>query len=277
VRADLLLPAAGWGEKTGTFINSERRIGVIKRVCKAPGEARTDFEIFQGIAEAWGVGPMFRAWRNPEAAFQIMKQLSRGRPCDFSGIESHAQIDEMGGIQWPLPDGTAPAPREERRLFEDGKFFRENGRAKFIYATPVALPEPTNEKFPLLLLTGRGSSSQWHTETRTKKSAVLRKLAPNVLHVEISPVDAKAAGIQPGDWVRVRSARGAVEAKAFVTHVVQPGQVFLPMHHSAVNQLTFAAFDPYSRQPAYKASAVCVEKLALGDAQARDAMRRAMT
>ena len=258
--ADILLPAAGWGEKEGTFINSERRIGLAHRVSRAPGEALADFHIFRLVAEAWGVGELFREWTSPEAVFQIMKRLSRGRPCDITGIDDYAAIDRHGGVQWPLPEG-APPPAVERRLFEDGNFFTSDGRAKFFFSEPRPLPEPTNDRFPLLLLSGRGSSSQWHTQTRTKRSAVLRRLSPNEAYVEISPVDASTLGIEPDERVNVSSQRGAVVARAFVTNTVKPGQVFIPMHYETMNQLTFAAFDPHSRQPAYKACAVRVTKL----------------
>jgi len=260
-RAHLVLPAAGWGEKEGTFINSERRFGLLKRVSRAPGVALADFYIFKAIAEAWGCADLFADWSSPEAVFQLIKRLSRGQPCDITGIEDYAQIDACEGIQWPLPEGKLPKKSEERRLFADGKFFRPNGRARFVFADPTPMPEPTSEAFPLLLLTGRGSSAQWHTETRTKKSDVLRKLHPNVPYVEVSPVDASALGLGPNDWVRVRSARGFVDVRAFITHVVQPGQVFMPMHHPATNQLTHPSFDPHSRQPSYKASAVRLERV----------------
>ena len=164
------------------------------------------------------------------------------------------------------PSAPAPSDAEKQALLASypapyGAADLANGKAKFVYADPVAMPEQTDAQFPLLLLTGRGSSAQWHTETRTKKSDVLRKLHPNVFYVEINPQDAKQLALGPRDWVRVRSARGMVEARAFITHVVQPGQVFMPMHHSATNQLTFPAFDPYSRQPSYKACAVRLERL----------------
>jgi len=261
-RAHLVLPAAGWGEKEGTFINSERRLGLIKRVSRAPGQALADFYVFRAIAEAWGCSDLFAQWSSPEAVFQIIKRLSRGRPCDISGIADYAQVDACGGVQWPLPEGETPERNAQRRLFADGRFFRPNGRARFVFADPTPMPEPTSAQFPLLLLTGRGSSAQWHTETRTKKSDVLRKLHPSVPYVEVSPADATQLGLGPDDWVRVSSARGAVEVRAFITHVVQPGQVFMPMHHAATNQLTFPAFDPYSRQPSYKASAVRLERIA---------------
>ena len=257
--ADLVLPAAGWGEKEGVFINSERRLGVIKQVAKAPGQALSDFRIFKLIAEAWGCGDMFREWESPEAVFRLLRACSAGMPCDFGGIDGYHTLDEMGGIQWPLPPGARIEAGSERRLFEDGRFYTDDGRARFVFEAPRPLPEPTTPAYPFTLLTGRGSSSQWHTQTRTGKSPVLRKLHPNVPYVELSPKDAAALGLRADAWVMVRSQRGQVRARAFVSHVVQPGQVFMPMHEAATNQLTFAAFDPYSRQPSYKACAVRIE------------------
>src|SRR5690606_12440462 len=135
-----------------------------------------------------------------------------------------------GGIQWPFPKGSALTDNH-RRLFEDGRYYTESGRAKFLYSEPLPLPEATNERFPLLLLSGRGSSSQWHTQTRTKRSSVLQHLAPHELYIELSPVDARALGISPEELVAVSSQRATVQARAFVTNNVQPGQVFMPMHY----------------------------------------------
>jgi assimilatory nitrate reductase catalytic subunit len=258
--AHLLLPAAGWGEKEGTFINSERRIGLLKQVMRAPGQALSDFRIFQLIAEAWGVGEMFARFESPESTFKVLQECSRNQPCDISGIGGYAELEANGGMQWPVPTGSSGLATE-RRLFADGKFFTKNGRARFVFDAPRPMPETVNERFPLLLLTGRGSSSQWHTETRTSKSAVLRKLAPKVPYVEIDPDDAQALGIGPTDWVRVTSQRGSIEVRAQITRVVPRGQVFIPMHFPDTNVLTLASFDPHSRQPAYKACAVKLEKL----------------
>jgi len=257
-RSDLILPAAGWGEKLGTFINSERRIGLVKKVSPAPGQALSDFKIFKLIAQYWGCGEMFKAWSSPEAVFQILKEVSRGLPCDITGIQDYRMIDESGGIQWPLPDREAVATARERRLFEDAIFHHQDGKARFVFGTPSDLPESTDAQFPFLLLTGRGTSSQWHTQTRTGKSAVLRKLYPEEVYVEISPSDAERLGVSANAKVRVASRRGHLIATAFITHTVQPGQVFVPMHYASLNQLTYPAFDPYSRQPAYKACAVSV-------------------
>ena len=257
--ADLYLPAAGWGEKDGTFINSERRIGVIKKVARAPGQALSDFAIFRLVAEHWGCGEMFAEWTHPEAVFQKLKQLSAGQPCDITGIEDYRMLDEAGGIQWPFPRRLAGQTQSaQRRLFEDGRFYHADGRAQFHFEAPRAMPERPNKHYPYILLTGRGSAAQWHTQTRTGKSSVLNQLGPQQLFVEINPQDARREGIRPNQDAIVESQRGRVRAKAFVTPTIQPGQVFIPMHYEATNQLTHAHFDPYSKQPSYKACAVRV-------------------
>lgn len=264
-RADLVLPAAGWGEKEGTFINSERRFGLIKKVAKAPGQALADFSIFKLVAQYWGCAEMFADWNEPEDVFQTMKELSRDQPCDITGIADYQMLDECGGIQWPFK--VASSLRDEvsprsvgatvgRRLFLDGKFYHEDQRAKFLFEAPRDMPEKPNARFPYLLLTGRGTASQWHTQTRTSNSATLRTLYPKDIYVEINSEDAAREEIESNQWVTVESQRGRVRAKAFVTRIVRPGQVFIPMHYDAANKLTHAHFDPYSKQPSYKDCAV---------------------
>jgi assimilatory nitrate reductase catalytic subunit len=267
--ADVVLPAAAWGEKDGTFINSERRIGVVRKVARAPGEALADFHIFKLIAEYWGCGEMFRQWTSPERVFQILKQLSAGQPCDITGIEDYDMLDRCGGIQWPYSARSEERGAEsaespygsisERRLFEDGKFYHLDRRARFHYEAPRAFPEQPNPKYPFVLLTGRGSAAQWHTQTRTAKSAILRKLYANELYVEINPLDAHRQTIRSGDHVIVQSQRGRLKGRALVTPGVQQGQLFIPMHYEQTNLLTNSTFDPYSHQPAYKACAVSLE------------------
>jgi len=258
--AHIVLPAGGWGEKEGTFINSERRLGLLKKVARAPGEALADFSIFRLVAEAWGCGDMFARWTTPEDVFALLKELSRGQPCDITGITDYGMLDDRRGIQWPLRAGEDVASGSERRLFEDGRFFHADGRARFIHEAPRAVPEPTDARYPFALLTGRGSSSQWHTQTRTAKSALLRKLYPSQPYVEINPGDARTLGLSPNEWIVVESRRGAMRARAHPTYVVQPGHLFIPMHYVDTNLLTLAIFDPYSRQPAYKHCAVRVRR-----------------
>lgn len=279
--AHIVLPAAGWGEKDGTFINSERRIGVLKKVSRAPGQALSDFKIFQLIAHYWGCGEMFSEWTSPQAVFQILKRVSRGQPCDITGIEDFRMLDASGGIQWPLKEirgekpevradspvvsplssPLSPPPPQERRLFEDGKFFHSDGRARFVFESPRPAPEIVSDAFPFVLLTGRGTSAQWHTGTRTSKSDVLRKLHPAAIYVEISADDAAKLGIESGDRVKVRSLRGEVGVTAFVAPSVAPGQVFMPMHYAETNNLTLWHVDPYSRQPSYKSCAVAISRI----------------
>ena len=259
-RAHLFLPAAGWGEKDGTFINSERRIGLVKKVRRAPGQALSDFNILRLLAQAWGCGEMFKAWTSPAAAFRLLKQLSKGQPCDITGIEGYEAIERCGGIQWPLKSGEEAEANSQRRLFADGKFFHADGRAKFLFDQPRAMPEAPDKAFPFILLTGRGTSAQWHTNTRTAKSEVLRKLYPQQCYVEVHPDDARALQLDNQDLVNVSSRRARVQATVIVNACVQRGQIFMAMHYEEVNKLTFAAFDPHSRQPSYKACAVKLEK-----------------
>lgn len=284
-RADLVLPAAGWGEKEGTFINSERRVGVLRKVAHPPGEALADFAIFKLVAHYWGCGELFAEWDSPQAIFQILKRLSQGRPCDFSGIRDYRMIEDSGGIQWPFADRCADRRAQsgeqsvadeawgsrksrashthrkptERRLFEDGRFYHPDGRARFCFEETQAMPEPPTENYPLVLLTGRGSVAQWHTRTRTDKSPLLRTMAPRTVYAEINPADARRSGVRPNGPVVVESQRGRLRAKAFVTQAVKPGQVFISMHFEETNRLTDAVFDPYSRQPSYKACAVRIQ------------------
>jgi len=253
--ADLLLPAAGWGEKEGTFINSERRIGLTKKVTIPPGKALPDFDIFKLIATAWGNNTLFSKWESPEATFQILKNLSKDTPCDFSGIVDYQEIDERNGIQWPYPEHKKDHVME-KRLFENGEYYHPDKKAKFCFAEPREIPEKVNNEFPLILLTGRGSASQWHTETRTSKSAVLNKLYPENIYAEIHPADAEAYEIKDSRWIWVASMRGQIKVRAFLTTTVQRGHIFIPMHYPTANQLTYPAFDLQSRQPAYKFSAV---------------------
>jgi assimilatory nitrate reductase catalytic subunit len=257
--AHLILPAAGWGEKEGTFINSERRLGLLKKVSRAPGEALADFYIFKLLIEAWGVSDMFRAWSSPEAAFKLLTQVTRGQPCDITGIDGYDLLEEKRGIQWPLPEGQTVERREERRLFADGRFFHADGKAKLLFEDPRPVPEETSDAYPLVLLTGRGTSAQWHTQTRTAKSEVLKKLYSEDPYVELNPKDARTLGISPNQWVIVESRRGQMRARAYITPIVAVGQAFVPMHYARTNQLTFPSFDPYSRQPSYKNCAVRIQ------------------
>jgi assimilatory nitrate reductase catalytic subunit len=193
-----------------------------------------------------------------------LKELSAGQPCDITGIADYRMLDELGGIQWPCTPNDAATLKcdaSERRLFADGRFFHPDGRAKFIFEEPRLQIEPADAEYPFTLLTGRGTASQWHTQTRTSKSAILRKLYPQDAYLEIHSADAAAIGVADGGMLQVTSRRGSIRLRAVITSTVRQGQVFAPMHYDCVNQLTQPVFDPYSRQPSYKACAVSVTTL----------------
>ena len=256
--ADLLLPAAGWGEKEGTFINSERRVGLIKKVRRAPGQALSDFHIFTLAAHYYGCGELFAEWDSPEAVFQILKRLSAGRPCDITGIADYHALDLARGVQWPYPaeeprpepcsGGSLPTAGFTTRTAEPGSSSRSPGR----------LPEPPGAEFPFQLLTGRGSAAQWHTQTRTAKSDVLRKLYPRDPYVEINPADAQALGLTTGCWAIVESRRGSARRGRSSRRPCPPDSSSSPCTTARPTCLTLSAFDPESRQPAYKACAARV-------------------
>lgn len=258
--ADLLLPAAGSPEKEGTFINSERRLGIVQKVMDPPGEALSDFEIVGKLAQAWGCAERFSSWKDVDAAFEIIREATKGQPCDISGIQSRQQLLESGGIQWPFlssPEGSNVSDRP-RRLFADGRFFHPDGRARFLTARVEPVPEIPGSEWPFWLLTGRGTVHQWHTGTRTDKVKLTGRY-PMKAYAELNPQDAVQLGVIAGDRVRISSRRGSVEADAQIAESTPPGAIFLPMHYEETNFLTYPAFDSFSDQPAYKMGAVKVE------------------
>ena len=197
--ADLLLPAAGWGEKEGTLINSERRIGLIKKVARAPGQALADFAIFKLIAHAWGCAAMFQNWSRPRGGLPDPQGAVARPALRHHGHRGLSDARRRGGIQWPYPAGAAPAG-SERRLFEDGAFYHPDRRARFLFEPTRPMPEPPDSSSRCSCSRAEARSRQWHTQTRTRKSAVLRKLYPRKVYVEINPEDARAAASGPTRW-----------------------------------------------------------------------------
>ncbi|MGH9278529.1 MAG: molybdopterin oxidoreductase family protein, partial [Acidimicrobiales bacterium] len=256
--ADVVLPAAIWGEKDGTYTNSERRASRVHKAVEPPGVARSDFDIVLAVAEAAGVSDeLFPGWSGPEDAFNEWRKVSAGRPCDYSGM-TWDTIEAAGGLQWPCPPGS---PGTER-LYADGRFRTDSGRARLWCVTPEPISDATNERYPFLLNTGR-TVEHWHTRTKTGRVDVLEHLAPEGW-VEVNPDDAARLGVGPGDQVRLVSRRGRVEGVPVrVTATVRAGEVFMPFHYDelCVNRLTVDEFDPISREPNYKQSAVHIEPL----------------
>jgi anaerobic selenocysteine-containing dehydrogenase len=261
--ADLLLPAAIWGEKEGTYTNSERRVSKANMAVAPPGEARSDFDIFLAVAQQLGCrDELFPGWTRPVDSFNEWCRVSAGRLCDYSGM-NYDLLEETDGIQWPYPSGTSNDPRAPRRLYCDGIFQTEDGRARLIPTQWEPFPEQPNKEFPLILNTGR-IVEHWHTRTKTGGIDLLQRLSPRAW-LEMNPSDARRLGLRPHDHVELISARGRVSrVELRITEIVAPGQVFLPFHfaESNANQVTQSAFDPISREPNFKQCAVRVERTA---------------
>ncbi len=250
--ADLVLPAAIWGEKEGTFTNSERRVSKINQIVNPPGEARADFDIFLDLAERLGVrGELFPNWTTTEDAFKEWQLVSRGRLCDYSGF-SWQEIEEKGGAQWG-----------GERLYEDGVFEHPDGKAR-LYSVPCEpFIEQPNDEYPFILNTGR-TVEHWHTRTKTAQVAILHNMSPNAW-LEMNPADAAQLQLKPHDRVTIFSRRSSVKnVELRITGIVAPGQVFMPFHFAECNSnlVTLGAYDPISREPNFKQCAVRVERSA---------------
>jgi assimilatory nitrate reductase catalytic subunit len=259
--ADLLLPAAIWGEKEGTYTNSERRVSKVNAAVEPPGEARSDFQIFLSVAEKLGCREeLFPGWRQPSDAFEEWKRVSAGRLCDYSGLD-YGLIERHGGIQWPFPPGEAEPTIS--RLYSDGNFGTEDGKARLLAVEWEPYPEQPTEEYPLVLNTGR-TVEHWHTRTKTSKVPILERLAPNAW-LEMNPRDAEVLRLEPHARVDIVSRRGRTQGVELrITEMIAPGQVFMPFHFAEtnVNRVTQGAFDPFSREPNYKQCAVRIEKTA---------------
>jgi anaerobic selenocysteine-containing dehydrogenase len=260
--ADVVLPAAIWGEKDGTFTNSERRVSRVRAAVAPPGEARSDFDIVLGLAERLGVrGELFPGWTGPTDAFAEWRRVSAGRLCDYSGI-TYERIDAAGGVQWPCPAGDTTVPLGgTARLYGDWRFPTPDGKAQLRCVDPKPISDRPRPRYPLLLNTGR-TVEHWHTRTKTGRVDILDRLAPEGW-VEVHPADAERYGIHSGDLVRLVSERGAVDRiRVRVTRTVREGEVFVPFHfdEQCANRLTLNEFDPISREPNYKQCAVRLEK-----------------
>jgi anaerobic selenocysteine-containing dehydrogenase len=289
--ADVVLPTAIWGEKTGTYTNADRTVHLSEQAVDPPGEARPDREILADFAQRLGLkdkdGQPLIKWTTPEEAFEAWKECSRGRPCDYSEL-SYEALRGGSGIQWGgerlYTDGVFPTDPQYCEdyghelttgvTFSDVEYKALNpaGRA-ILRPAPYKPPnEEPSDEYPLLLNTGR-TVYHFHTRTKTGRSPELQEAAPEVW-VEISRADAERLGIEEGDLARVASPRGVVEARARITQV-REGVVFLPFHYGywdrngdapendygrAANELTITTWDPVSKQPIYKTAAVRVER-----------------
>ena len=261
--ADVVLPAAIWGEKDGTFTNSERRVSRVAKAVEPPGEAKSDFDIVMALASQLGLRhELFPGWATPADAFDEWRRVSAGRLCDYSGI-TYERIEAAGGVQWPSPSDDPSVPLGGTpRLYADWTFPTATGRAQLRCVEPKPISDRPRRMYPLLLNTGR-TVEHWHTRTKTGRVEILDRLAPEGW-VEVHPTDAESLRIHSGDLVRMVSERGAVDRiRVRVTQTVRAGEVFVPFHfdEQCANRLTLNEFDPISREPNYKQCAVRLERM----------------
>jgi assimilatory nitrate reductase catalytic subunit len=270
--ADLLLPAATWGERDATLTNSERCISLSRQAVPAPGEARPDWEIATDFGRR--LEALIQAERNPddtlfpytsaEEVWMEHRETTRGQDLDITGL-SWAILESVGPQQWPYPEG---ADKGQARLYEDGRFPTSNGKARFKACDYVPVAEKADPRYPLALMTGR-LRDQWHTLTRTGRVARLYGHAPEP-RLNMNSHDLERRGLKSGDIVKAATRRGAIHIKVEASEEVRPGQAFLPMHWGAgslagagINALTLRALDPVSKQPELKHAALRVEKASL--------------
>ncbi|MBC3993704.1 molybdopterin-dependent oxidoreductase, partial [Streptomyces sp. AC563] len=290
--ADVVLPAATWAEKTGTFTNSDRTVHHSDKAVDPPGDARPDLDIWLDYARCMDFrdrdGQPLVGWHDAESAFTAWQECSRGRPCDYTGL-SYERLRDADGIQWPAtpanPDGT-------ERLYTDGitwaapdacesygkdlatgdpaseaayRQLNPEGRAVLRSAAYVPPREAPDAAYPLQLTTGR-TLYHFHTRTKTGRAPQLNAAAPEVW-VELSATEARRHGVAEGDLVEVASPRGSVRGRLRITDI-RDGMVFLPFHYGywdthqgpgpggtagrAANETTVTDWDPVSKQPLYK-------------------------
>jgi ferredoxin-nitrate reductase len=296
-RADVVLPAALWGEKTGCTTNADRTVHLSLKAVEPPGEARPDLDILLDYARRMDFrdrdGEPLIKWSNAEGAFAGWKECSAGRPCDYSGM-SYAKLRGSGGIQWPC---NAEFPDGRERQYEDGVFntsidvcetyghdlvtgaaneaneyaaMDPKGKAFIKGAEWTPPPEEPDDAYPLFLTTGR-VTHHFHSRTKTGRVPALQAAAPDPI-VELHRSDADALGVAEGDLVQVTSRRGSAQGSARLTGI-EPGVVFMPFHYGdwdapgrkgAANRLTITGWDPVSKQPHFKYAAVKVTRVAPG-------------
>ncbi|BDS17783.1 nitrate reductase [Clostridium perfringens] len=257
---DLYLPSVPAIKKEGFLINTERRLSALVPVLEKEEDELSDYEILLGIGEALGMGSLLDKWRTPEDAFKLLRECSKGMPCDITGV-SYERLRDSKGIQWPCRKGEE-LESDERRLFEDGKYYTPSGKAKFIFEDVTENPNATNEEFPFNLNTGRGTVGQWHTHTRTREIQAVTNIVPQKAYVDINRKDAERLDIKENDEVLIHSSNGHTSKFiARLTDNLKEKTLYAPIHYIETNLLTPSVFDPYSKEPSYKTVQVNIEKV----------------
>jgi len=291
--AHVYFPAAVWAEKEGCHTNTERRVNLTRNVLPAYADSKPDFWIFNQMAKRFTERNKIHFPETAEGAFEEMRELSKGkgRTLDISGM-SYDRIEAARGIQWPYSEAQAQLDeaaigpvlsfdmqrRQDfigaRRLYTDGHFQTDDGRAKLIPVRFFNNNECPDTEYPFWLNSGR-VVEHFHTRTRTGKIGNCNKFSPTP-YMEMNPDAAEALGIAHQSYVRLVSRRGDAVVMVQLTQRVGRDMLFVPFHfHDCVNRLTLGLLDPHSRQPAFKQNAVRVEPIDQQEAARLNLERRA--
>ncbi len=249
-------------KKEGTYINLERRLSAMRPVLDRGEHEISDYEAILGVGKALGMGDALKGWETPRDCFNLMRECSRNMPCDITGVTWDALTDSHG-IQWPYPEGKEEENREEqRRLYGDGRFFTPSKKAQFVFEEVRENPLPVSEEFPYVLNTGRGSVGQWHTQSRTKEVKFVEDVSLKKAYLYMNTGLAQDMGIGEMEEIQVFSVNGQNARFAVkITDHVQYGELYAPIHYIECNKLTPSLYDPYSKEPSYKATPVRFEKV----------------
>jgi len=255
--ANVYFPAGVWAEKEGCFTNTERRVNLIRNVVKPHGDSKADLWIFNQMAKRFEQGQKIKFPDSSEEVFDELRQLSKGRMLDYSGM-SYEKIETQKGMQWPCTEGDETG---NPRLYTDGKFQHPDGKAKLLALPFIDNNEVPDDDYPFWMNSGR-VVEHFHTRTRTGKVGNINKFSPTP-YMEMNPDSAKKLGVTHGGYARLTSRRGDGVVMVQLTQRVPPNMVFIPFHfHECANRLSLGLLDPHSRQPAFKQCAVKIEAVA---------------
>ncbi|MBE6049546.1 MAG: nitrate reductase [Clostridium sp.] len=261
--ADVFLPVVPGIKKEGTYINTERRVSAMRPALERKENEKTDYEVLLGIGKALGMGNLLERWKTPRDAFNLMKECSRYMPCEITGIDYDA-LEGSKGIQWPFKEGDVLTDNQ-RRLFENGKYYTKNNKAHFIFEDVMENPIPNTKEFPYTLNTGRGTVGQWHTLTRTREIRFVTDVTSREAYAFFNTKLLEDLGIEENEIVRVDSING--QSSDFIvrsTDNVKYDEIFAPMHYIECNNLTPSVYDKYSKEPSFKTTPVNIRKISGG-------------
>lgn len=257
---DLLLPSTNGLKKEGVLINTERRLSKLNPVLEKKENELTDYDIMLGIGKALGMGKLLDKWKTPRDAFETLKACTKGMPCDITGVD-YDMLKDSRGVQWPFRKGER-LEEDERRLFEDNKYYTPSGKAKFIYEDVAPVPYEQSKEYSYLFNTGRGTVGQWHTQTRTREIPDVSAIVPHEGYVNINTDLADELKIKENETIKLTSPNGV--SNNFVvklSRTIKKNQIYAPMHYIETNSLLPSIFDTYSKEPNFKYVPVKIEKI----------------